>query len=108
MSSLSQRTPRWLEAGALGAVCVALAWWALVYGQVMLNADFSLIQALPCLLNTSDRCSLAMSLCKNWHVLGIRRYSPELLWIGAAVGLLALALGRHRPGAADPKGGDHP
>lgn len=31
-----------------------------------------------------------MSLCKDWHFLGIKRYSVELLWAGAAFSLLAV------------------
>jgi hypothetical protein len=84
---------RWLEAVGIALTLVALVWWAVVYAQVMSNTGFPIERTLPCLLNTSDRCSLAMSLCKNWHFLGIKRYSPELLWTGAIVSSLALLLG---------------
>ena len=85
---------RWLEAVGIALTLAALLWWAIVYAQVMSNTGFPIERTLPCLLQTSDRCSLAMSLCKNWHFLGITRYSPELLWTGAIVSSLALLLGR--------------
>jgi len=84
---------RWLEAVGIALTLAALLWWAIVYAQVMSNTGFPIERTLPCLLQTSDRCSLAMSLCKNWHFLGIKRYSPELLWTGAIVSSLALLLG---------------
>ncbi|TPM99497.1 hypothetical protein [Mesorhizobium sp. B2-1-3A] len=84
---------RWLEAVGIALTLVALVWWAIVYAQVMSNTGFPVERTLPCLLQTSDRCSLAMSLCKSWHFLGIKRYSPELLWAGAIVSSLALLLG---------------
>ena len=84
---------RWLEAVGIALTLVALVWWAIVYAQVMSNTGFPVERTLPCLLRTSDRCSLAMSLCKSWHFLGIKRYSPELLWAGAIVSSLALLLG---------------
>lgn len=75
----------------LGATLVGLAivWWAVIYGQVIANTGMSPHRALPCLLHTSDLCSLAMSLCKEWHFLGIKRYSTGLLWTGALVSLVA-------------------
>ncbi|MER9934237.1 hypothetical protein [Mesorhizobium sp. M0088] len=84
---------RWLEAVGIALTLAALVWWAVVYAQVMSNTGFPIERTLPCLLHTSDRCSLAMSLCKSWHFLGIQRYSPELLWAGAIVSCLALLLG---------------
>ena len=97
---------RWLEFGAAAAVVVALAWWAVVYAQVVLNTGFPPARTLPCLLHTSDRCSLAMSLCKDWHFLGIRRYSPELLWAGTAAVVLALTLGGRSANAPRADRGD--
>jgi hypothetical protein len=97
---------RLLEVGSLFLVIAAVVWWAIVYGQVMVNTDFPLARTLPCMLQTSDRCSLAMSLCKEWHFLGIRRYSPELLWVGIGATALALALGSFPNGATRPDEGD--
>lgn len=55
------------------------------------------------LFRASDLCSLAMSLCKEWHFLGIRRYSAELLWLGSGIGLIALASGMRRNGSLVPQ-----
>ncbi|RUX29766.1 hypothetical protein EOA13_12015 [Mesorhizobium sp. M7A.F.Ca.US.011.01.1.1] len=86
-------SPRWLEAAGIVLTLIALVWWAIVYAQVMSNTGFPIERTLPCLLQTSDRCSLAMSLCKTWHFLGIRRYSPELFWAGAIISSFALLWG---------------
>lgn len=93
IGNVQQGALRWLEIAGLALVACAVLWWALVYAQVMGNTGFPLQRTLPCLFHTSDRCSLAMSLCKDWHFLGIKRYSAELLWIGAATAALALLLG---------------
>lgn len=95
---------RWLEAVGIALTLAALLWWAIVYAQVMSNTGFPIERTLPCLLQTSDRCSLAMSLCKNWHFLGIKRYSPELLWTGAIVSSLALLLGNFMQNPRQRKG----
>ena len=58
-----------------------------VFSLVVLGA------ALPCLLYVSDRCSLAMALCGDWHVLGIKRYFAELWWAGIALGAGGARLG---------------
>jgi hypothetical protein len=89
------RTIRSAEFLGLSLMAVAVVWWAIVYIQVMGNTGFPIGRTLPCLLYTSDRCSLAMALCKDWHFLGIKRYSAELLWAGAAVSGLALLLSTH-------------
>lgn len=44
-----------------------------------------------------------MSLCKEWHFLGIRRYSAELLWLGSGISLIALASGMRRNGSFAPQ-----
>ncbi|AZO19334.1 MULTISPECIES: hypothetical protein [unclassified Mesorhizobium] len=80
----------WLEIASILLIAIAVLWWAIVYAQVMRNANFPVERTLPCLLYTSDRCSLAMALCSNWHFLGIRRYSEMLLWAGAILSALAL------------------
>ncbi len=66
-------------------VAVALAWWALVYFQVFQNTGFSFARAVPCLVSTSDTCSLAMSLCTGHHLFGLTRYSENLLWVGIVI-----------------------
>lgn len=82
----------------LGAalVGIAVAWWAVVYGQVIANTGMAAHRTLPCLLRTSDLCSLAMSLCTDRHFLGIERYSAELLWLGAGIICISLFLGQRR------------
>lgn len=84
------RITRWLEIASLSLIAIAVLWWVIVYAQVMRNTNFPVERTLPCLLYTSDRCSLAMALCSNWHFLGIRRYSEELLWLGAFLSALTL------------------
>ena len=81
---------RSVELIGIALVVVSVAWWAIVYGQVVVNTGMAPQRALPCLFRTSDLCSLAMALCKEWHILGIKRYSAELLWIGFAACALAL------------------
>ncbi|QAZ42176.1 hypothetical protein C1M53_03510 [Mesorhizobium sp. Pch-S] len=83
----------WLELAGVLLVMVSILWWAVVYAQVMANTGFSAAGTLPCLLYTSDRCSLAMALCKDWHFLGIKRYSAELLWLGVAAAAIAILAG---------------
>lgn len=69
----------------MAALLLALGWWAVIYGQVIGGDYMSVPAALPCLARISDTCSLAQALCKSSHFLGIRRYSPELLWAGASL-----------------------
>lgn len=97
--SLPPRLVPALEILGAALVAVAVAWWAVVYGQVIANTGMAPHRTFACLLRTSDLCSLAMSLCSEWHILGIRRYSAELFWSGAAViaaALLAGSAGRGR------------
>lgn len=77
-----------LLAGIL-ALVVALAWWAVVFLNVAANTSLSIPAAVPCLVNTSDLCSLAMSLCGSGHWLGITRYWEGLFWAGAALTIAA-------------------
>lgn len=73
--------------GSLGAVLtlVAIVWWGLVFYQVANATGVPMNETASCLFHTSDLCSLAMSLCLDDHILGIKRYSSELLWIGVAI-----------------------
>ncbi len=84
-----------LEAVGLVLMLAALLWWGIVYAQVMANTGFPFTRTLPCMLYTSDRCSLAMSLCKDWHFLGIKRYSADLLWVGAALSAFAIVAAKY-------------
>jgi hypothetical protein len=79
----------WLLAGI--ALLVSVAWWWVVYRQVVNSALISMPRALPCLANTSDLCALAQALCTSSnHVLGIRHYQAYLFWSGAALAAVAL------------------
>ncbi|BCP56065.1 hypothetical protein K32_46820 [Kaistia sp. 32K] len=73
----------------IAALAVALGWWGLVFGNVAANTTLSLPAAVPCLVNTSDLCSLAMSLCGSGHWFGITRYSEGLFWAGFALTAMA-------------------
>ncbi len=75
-----------------GLVTAAITWWLVVYFQVFLNTGFSLVSATPCLIHTSDTCSLAMSLCSGRHIFGVTRYSENLLWGGIIASGLSFLL----------------
>ena len=91
----ARRCARVLEAGALSLFLAALAWWGIVYAQVSYATGYALSDSLPCLVHTSDRCSLAMALCKNWHFLGIKRYHAEAFWISGFLAACALIAARY-------------
>ena len=82
----------------IAALAVALAWWGIVFGNVAATTSLSIQAAVPCIINTSDLCSLAMSLCGAGHWLGIPRYWEGLFWAGAA--LMIAAAGFQIVGAA--------
>ncbi|ODT15325.1 MAG: hypothetical protein ABS35_31810 [Kaistia sp. SCN 65-12] len=90
-----------LLVAGIAALAGALAWWGVVFGNVAANTSLSLPAAVPCLVNTSDLCSLAMSLCGSGHWLGITRYWEGLFWVGAALtavaGVLQLAFATAAP-----------
>lgn len=96
-ATLLPRLVRALEILGAALVAIAVAWWAVVYGQVIANTGMVPHRTVACLLRTSDLCSLAMSLCAEWHILGIRRYSAELLWVGVFFSLVALTAGLKYP-----------
>jgi hypothetical protein len=102
------RYQKGLEFVGAGLVGIAVLWWIVVYGQVVANTGIPVQRTFACMVYTSDLCSLSMSLCKQWHLLGIKRYSAELLWIGIAVCGVALAVGsaNRRPDQDDQ--GDKP
>ncbi|MFT4182725.1 MAG: hypothetical protein QM636_12510 [Rhizobium sp.] len=73
------------------AVALGLAWWWLVFSEVIKAEYIGYGQAATCIVGTSDLCSLAEALCKANHFLGIKYYSSELFWSGLAtlsVGLI--------------------
>lgn len=73
----------------VGALLLVLSglWWWLIFDRVVANAYMTYREAVPCLLATSDTCSLAMALCtaSTRHWLGINRYSASLFWLGLAL-----------------------
>lgn len=77
--------------GHILAVCgvllllTAFAWWFIVFQQVMGAGYLGLGESLYCAAAGSTICDLAMALCKSNHILGIRWYSPHLLWIAIAL-----------------------
>jgi len=94
----------WTARGAIVAGFVALlataAWWAILFPGVMLNTGLGLGQALPCVASDSSICTLAMSLCGGHHLFGIRRYTPQLFWVGTmalSLGILLSSLPAQRP-----------
>lgn len=101
VAGLARRRPP-LPVGliALGLLTLvtAAAWWWVVYSQVVGSAALSVGEAAPCLIGTSDLCSLAQALCRGDHFLGIRRYSPDLFWIGIAATSLGALLPVRRRG----------
>lgn len=72
----------------LGSVMLvtALAWWWLVFREVVANDYLDIPASIGCAGLSSTVCDLAMSLCRSDHPLDIRWYSPVLLWAG--IGLL--------------------
>lgn len=98
LSTARRALPGHLVLSSLAILAAALLWWGVVFLQVALNTGFPLSRALPCLLYVSDRCSLAMALCGDWHILGIDRYFAQLWWLGSALGLAALAQSAWRQG----------
>jgi len=89
-----KRSVWWLGVAAVALFVFSIGWWLVVYGQVILNTGMTPSNAVPCLLYTSDRCSLAMALCKDWHFLGIKRYLAEPLWLAFFLSAAALFWGR--------------
>jgi hypothetical protein len=75
-----------LVSGVLTLAAV-LAWWWIAFAPVITSQLMTIPQAMPCLLATSDICSLAEALCKGTHFLGITRYEPAGLW--TALGLIS-------------------
>src|SRR5690349_15726505 len=87
-----------IAVSALGllALLLAVAWWWVVYSQVISSAYMSYPQAMPCLFSSSDRCALAQVLCRGSHFLGIKGYSVELLWAGLSLTCVGLYIADSR------------
>jgi hypothetical protein len=88
----SLRTDAVLMTLGAAMLVAAVAWWALAFQTVVRLDYLGLPQALRCSVAGGSLCQLALSLCSGVHPLGIRSYSPALLWVGLAVfsgGMLA-------------------
>lgn len=81
--------PRFLAIGGALLLSLAVAWWAVVFLRMIGNGYLSSLEAVTCSVQGSTICDLAMSLCGGTHPLGIKWYSPILLWL--AVALLSAA-----------------
>jgi len=66
------------------ALAVGLAWWWLVFRQVVAHDYISYRQAATCIGGSSDLCLLAQSLFKSNHWLDIKTYSSSVFWAGVA------------------------
>ncbi|MFT3673274.1 hypothetical protein [Aestuariivirga sp.] len=69
---------------------VTLVWWGVVFYELIAGGYLSLFAAAQCGVWNSVVCELAQSLCKQYHVLGIKWYSPVAFWV--ALGLANLWL----------------
>ncbi len=85
--------------GALGwaVTVVAVAWWALSFGEVYAHDYITLREALSCSVVDSEICRLATSLCRSRHALTVAAYNSATLWAGAALLLGSLATGASSP-----------
>jgi hypothetical protein len=88
-----------LLAGGL-LTTLAILWWWVVFDELLKTNTMSLAEIVPCLARNSDICSLAESLCRQDHFLGIRRYSAEAFWGSGALLLAAVAMRTLRLGRA--------
>lgn len=70
----------------------AILWWWIVFDELLKTNTMTLSEVVPCLARNTDICSLAESLCRQDHFLGIRRYSAEAFWSAGGLLLVAIAL----------------
>ena len=86
-----------LSWGAILAVAATLAWWWIVFRELIGSGSLPFGNAVVCLARDGAVCSLAQALCARSHFLGITRFYPEAFW--AAFGLLvaSAALSLRRP-----------
>ncbi len=78
-----------IPASGFFALVLAFAWWGIVFQQQLTKGIISPAQALQCTAFSSSLCDLAMALCQGTHFFGIKRYSPELFWVGMALTLIS-------------------
>jgi hypothetical protein len=79
---------------------LAILWWWVVFDELLKTNTMTLSEVVPCLARNTDICSLAESLCRQDHFLGIRRYSAEAFWGAGGLFLLAVAMRSFRVGQA--------
>lgn len=79
---------------------LAIVWWWIVFDELLKTNTMTFADVLPCLARNTDICSLAESLCREDHFLGIRRYSAEAFWGAGAWLVAAVVLRSFRIGQA--------
>ncbi len=94
MASRHWNAALWLIGAA--SLVASIAWWWVVYRQVVATTVISMPRAVPCLFGASDLCTLAQALCTSSdHFLGIRHYQTFLFWTGCGVVAAAAMTQRH-------------
>jgi hypothetical protein len=78
-----------LPAGAT-VVAVAIAWWWTTFGDVIAYGYLSWTEAGRCLVNDSDICALAKTLCLGSHPRSLAAYWTSAFWLG--LGVLSVGL----------------
>ncbi|NEI68811.1 hypothetical protein GR212_04435 [Rhizobium lusitanum] len=91
-----RRLPFFFAMAGIAVLSVGLAWWWIVFSEVIANNYISYGQAATCIGGNSDLCNLAQALCKTNHWLGITRYSSVIFWAGLATLSAGLVLGSSR------------
>jgi hypothetical protein len=74
-----------LALAAATPLVAAILWWWVVFRQVVSDGYISFGRAVPCIVASSSRCTLAQALCSGQHLLGIRHYDVTLFWIGVGI-----------------------
>jgi hypothetical protein len=79
---------------------LAILWWWIVFDELLKTNTMTFSEVVPCLARNTDICSLAESLCRQDHFLGIRRYSAEAFWGAGGLLLVAMVMRPFRIGQA--------
>jgi hypothetical protein len=82
---LARFAPALLLATGAGALVLALAWWALIFGIMIEASVLTVREAGWCLGDTSGLCRALATLCTEDHPLGLKVYAPELFWLSLAL-----------------------
>lgn len=86
---LARLAPAVLMATGAGALVVAVAWWAAIFGLMIEAGVLTVREAGWCLGDTSGLCRALATLCTEDHPLGLKVYVPEMFWLS----LVLLAAG---------------